>query len=318
MSPSSRHLVDPQLLPFLQSFPELKLSTETLPALRNMPVQFAPDMADLERTRVELCMISGPGGAPPVPIRIYEPISARTTRPAILHIHGGGFVMGSSALLEARLRFLCADLDCLIVSVDYRLAPETRYPGAIEDCYAALSWMWNQRGQRGIDDLRIGVMGESAGGGLAAALALLVRDRGEFFLAFQHLTYPMLDDRTCMKPDAESLFGEFIWTPQSNRFGWESLLGHEPGRSDVSAYAAPGRATNLANLPETFVAVGALDLFAEENLDYARRLMESGVAVELHVYPGAFHAFDLMPDACVSQQARRDSRNALARMISNR
>jgi triacylglycerol lipase len=205
----------------------------------------------------------------------------------------------------------------VVVSVDYRLAPETCFPGNIEDCYAALLWIFQHAAELDVDTLRIGVMGESAGGGLAAALALLARDRGELKLAFQHLIYPMLDDRTCMSSNLGPFVGEFVWTLASNRFGWTALLGVvRPGSERISPYAAPARAPDLTHLPRTFIATAALDLLLEENVDYGRRLIRAGVPVELHVYPGAFHGFDLHPSAAIAQAARRDSLAALARFLA--
>jgi triacylglycerol lipase len=170
-------------------------------------------------------------------------------------------------------------------------------------------------GALGVDPVNIGVMGESAGGGLAAALALLVRDRNELSLAFQHLIYPMIDDRTCIRPDPHPFAGEFVWHAHNNMFGWTALLGVAPGSADISPYAAAARATDLTGLPPTYIAVGALDLFLEENLDYARRLTRAGVPVELHVYPGAFHAFQFATAATVSKTAWLDSQRALERAL---
>ena len=212
-------------------------------------------------------------------------------------------------------RGLTHNLQCVIVSADYRLAPETSFPGNVEDAYAALAWAATKGAGHGIDPACIGVMGESAGGGLAAALALLARDRGEHRLAFQHLIYPMLDDRTCVLADPHPYAGEFIWTTASNHFGWKALLGQEPGAPDISPYAAPARAEDLAGLPPTYIGTAALDLFVEENLDYARRLLRAGVPLELHVYPGAFHAFNIVPGAKVAAAARRDSLEALRRSL---
>ena len=157
-------------------------------------------------------------------------------------------------------------------------------------------------------------MGESAGGGLAAALALLARDRGEYSIAFQHLIYPMLDDRTGTETP-HPYAGEYLWTPANNMFGWSALLSVAPGSAGVSPYAAAARAADLAGLPPAFIATGALDLFVEEDIEYARRLIRAGVPVELHVYPGAFHGFDLSPDARVAQEARRISVAALRRAL---
>jgi acetyl esterase/lipase len=199
--------------------------------------------------------------------------------------------------------------------VDYRLAPETPHPGPVEDCYAALKWLYTHADELGVDPKRIAIGGASAGGGLAAALGLLTRDRGEVPLVFQLLIYPMLDDRTVTTTDPHPYTGEFIWTAEANRFGWRSLLGQEPGGPDVSPYAAAARAESLAGLPSTFISVGALDLFLEEDIEYARRLIRAGVPTELHVYPGAYHGFNLTADAQVSQVAARDQLAALKRAL---
>jgi acetyl esterase/lipase len=315
---NTRHLVDPQLLPLLDAWPTVELSAEMLPALRDMPPRIAVNPADIARADMEIRKIPGPKGAPDVEVRIYRPHGVSDVLPAVLHIHGGGYVMGRAAMAEAGHRPLVADLRCCVVSVEYRLAPETAYPGAVEDCYAALRYICTNDRDLGIDTTHLGVMGESAGGGLAAALALLARDRREYKLAFQHLIYPMIDDRTCVAKDPHPHVGEFIWTPHNNHFGWASLLGKTPGSSDVSIYAAAARAQDLSGLPRTFIATGALDLFLEENLDYARRLMRVGVPVELHVYAGAFHGFQMALDADVTKRAARDSKAALARALSRK
>jgi len=177
--------------------------------------------------------------------------------------------------------------------------------------------VFSHAGDLQVDADRIGVMGESAGGGLAAALALMARDKCEFKLAFQHLIYPMLDDRTCVSSDPHPFVGQYVWNTLSNRFGWRSLLGQEPGGDDVSPYAAPARASDLSGLPPTFVGTAALDLFLEENLEWVRRLSRAGVPVELHVYPAAFHAFDVAPDAEVAVRARRESVDALRRALTS-
>jgi triacylglycerol lipase len=313
---NTRALVDSQLLSLLDTWPTVELSAEMLPTLRNAPPRIAVNPADIARADMEIRTIPGPKDAPDVEVRIYRPHGVSDVLPGVLHIHGGGYVMGRAAMMEAAHRPLVADLRCCVVSVEYRLAPETPYPGSVEDCYAALRYVCGNGRDLGIDASRLGVMGESAGGGLAAALALLVRDRREFKFAFQHLIYPMLDDRTCVTEDPHPHVGEFIWTPHNNRFGWASLLGKAPGSSDVSIYAAAARAQDLSDLPRTFIATGALDLFLEENIDYARRLMRAGVPVELHVYPGAFHGFNLAINADVTKRAARDSKAALARALA--
>jgi acetyl esterase/lipase len=186
-----------------------------------------------------------------------------------------------------------------------------------EDCYAALKWVYTHARDLGVDAARIAIGGESAGGGLTASLALLTRDRGEVPLVFQLLIYPMLDDRTGTLADPHPYTGEYIWTADSNRFGWKALLGQEPGGPDVSPYAAAARAQHLEGLPPAFIGVGTLDLFLEEDLEYARRLIRAGVPTELHVYPGAYHGFLLLvPGARVSQSFARDYLNALTRAFT--
>jgi len=312
---SSRHLVDPDLAPLLELFPTVAFSSDLLPMIRarDFPVESDPEVA--ERVAMETRAVPGPEGAPEVSVRIYTPREGEFLRPCILHIHGGGFVTGSAAMMDPIHRALALEVNCVIVSVDYRLAPESPFPGGIEDCYAALAWLFKEAPRLGVVSNRIGVMGESAGGGLAAALALLARDRGEYRLAFQHLIYPMLDDRTCVSTDPHPYAGEFIWTPHSNSFAWSALLNAPPGSPGMSMYAAPARAENLSGLPKTFISTGALDLFLEEDMEYARRLTRHGVPVEMHVYPGAYHAFELAVDARVAADAWRDSCNALRRAL---
>ena len=307
---SSRHLVDPDLVALLDAWPSVTITSENLDELRKreMPMPPAEDCGVDWQER----LIAGPRS--PVKLRIYRPRQARGPLGCIYHIHGGGFVGGNIAELEFLHRPLSSALDCVIVTVDYRLAPETRFPGNIEDCYSGLAWTFANAAELEIDDKRIGVMGESAGGGLAAALALLARDRGDYSLAFQHLIYPMLDDRTCVsKPHPYA--GEFIWHAINNRFGWTSLLGHEPGGADVSPYAAPARAATLDGLPPTFIATAALDLFVDEDIDYAVRLLRAGVPTELHVWPGAFHGFDILPGTRVADAARKASLDALRHFL---
>jgi acetyl esterase/lipase len=318
---TTRPLVDPELLAVLDVFPPLNLTREELPLIRSgfadMFAQMAaaapafPDIEVSERT------IPGPAGAPDVPVLVYIPKNAPRPLPALLWIHGGGYVIGSAAQDDLNVKAIVAAVGCAAVSVDYRLAPETPHPGPVEDCYAALKWLHANAGGLGVNPDRIAIGGASAGGGLAAGLGLLTRDRGEVPLAFQLLIYPMLDDRTVTTDNPHPYVGEFIWTPESNRFGWTALLNQEPGSPGVSPYAAAARAESLAGLPPTFISVGALDLFLEENLEYARRLMREGVPTELHVYPGAYHAFNLAAEAQATQAYTRDFTGALRRALQS-
>ena len=315
---NTRSLVDPQLLGLLDVWPQVKLTEDLLPVIRGADRIPMPELDEAAKA-VALTRRTAPGSAdsPDVDVLIYRPAAGEGPFSCIFHIHGGGYVIGSVDAQEAQHRAMVAQLGCIIVTVDYRLAPETVFPGAIEDCYAALAWTFANAADLGIDPARIGVMGESAGGGLAAALALLARDRGEHALAFQHLIYPMLDDRTVTHPDPHPYTGEFIWDAHNNHFGWAALLGQEPGSTRVSPYAAAARAEDLSGLPQTFISTGGLDLFLEEDLEYARRLMRAGVATELHVYPGGYHGFDFDPAAEVSARARRDSLAALFRFLKS-
>jgi len=306
----SRHLIDPELLPLLDAFPTVTITAENLATLRarDLPLPAVDDWGvDWEERAVD-------GPEAPISVRIYRPRAAKGRLGCIFHIHGGGFVGGSVAEVEFLHRPLAAELECAIISVDYRIAPETRFPGNIKDCYSALAWTFEHAEELRVDRSRIGLMGESAGGGLCAALALMARDRGEVALAFQHLIYPMLDDRTCVsEPNPYS--GEFVWHAHNNLFGWTALLGEEPGGPGVSPYASPARASDLSKLPPTFIGTAALDLFVDENIEFARRLNRSGVPTELHVWPGAFHGFDLLPGPAVADAARRTSLDALKRFL---
>lgn len=314
---TTRPLVDPELLPLLDVFPHFDFSLEQLPEIR---AQFkamadATPPAPQEGVVVTESKVPGPAGAPELRVLIYTPPGNAARRPALLHIHGGGYVIGAPEMDDARNQALAKELGLVIVSVDYRLPPEAPFPAPVEDCYAALRWLFDHADTLGVDATRIGIYGESAGGGLSAALALLARDRKEVAIAFQLLIYPMLDDRTCVAaPNPHT--GEFIWPHAANHFGWSCLLGQAPGSEGVSAYAAAARAESLAGLPPTFIGVGALDLFLEENIAYAQRLMQAGVATELHVYPAAYHGFEMfLPEAAVSRQFERDLRSALAKAL---
>ncbi len=314
---NTRHLVDPELVAILDTFPAIELTAETLAQVRammdEMRSQMAPNLPVFPDIAVSERYVPGPEGAPDVRVLIYQPTTVQTPLPVLFWIHGGGYVIGSADQEDISVKSIVSAVGCAAVSVDYRLAPETPHPGPVEDCYAALKWLYTHAGELGVDATRIAIGGGSAGGGLAAALGLLARDRGEVPLVFQLLIFPMLDDRTVTLAEPHPYVGEFLWTPEANRFGWTALLGQEPGGPNISPYAAAARAEHLEGLPPTFINVGALDLFLEEDLEYARRLMRAGVPTELHVYPGAFHGFNMVADAKVSQSAVRDQLDALRR-----
>ncbi|HET8910073.1 MAG TPA: alpha/beta hydrolase [Ktedonobacteraceae bacterium] len=318
---TTRHLVDPELTAILDQIPASALTAETLGptraqaklAVAAMLSQASANFPQFSTISVSERFVPGPEGAPEVRVLVYQPTSVQGPLPVLLWLHGGGYIMGSADAEDLLVKGIVSAIGCAAISVDYRLAPETPYPGPVEDCYAALKWLATHADELAIDPKRIAVGGSSAGGGLAAALALLTRDRGEFSLAFQLLLAPMLDDRTCTLENPHPYTGEFIWTPETNRFGWTSLLGQEPGGPDISPYAAAARAENLEGLPAAFINVGSIDLFMEEDLEYARRLTRAGVPTELHVYPGAYHGFRMVPTAQVTQTAERDQLAALKR-----
>ena len=314
---SSAHLLEPDLRDFFLTMPPLELARDSLPAIREAREAMAAEQMPPLPPEVSIVQEYAPGrdGHPDVRMKIYRTPSDRKDRPAILHLHGGGYVLGSPESMAPQCCAWAKGMDAVVIAPAYRLAPETRFPGNVEDAYAALAWVYENAGQFGIDTSKIAVAGESAGGGLAAGLSLLVRDRKEFNFCFQYLIFPMLDDRTTIRADLSPNFGEFVWDRAKNRFGWAALLGGEPGGHEVSPYAAAARADDLSGLPPAFLSTGALDLFTEENLDYARRLMAAGVPVELHVYPGAPHGFMWVPDARVTKQFARDAWDGLARGI---
>ncbi|MEU0569625.1 alpha/beta hydrolase [Nonomuraea sp. NPDC005983] len=252
---------------------------------------------------IEDRQVAGPRGEPDVRVRIYRPPGASEGAPGLYWIHGGGMVVGAPEFDDALVAGYAEQLGTVVVSVDYRLAPEHPDPAPVEDCYAGLVWTAGNAAELGIDLGRLAIGGMSAGGGLAAGTALLARDRGGPALAFQLLVCPMLDDRNST-PSSHEFAEAVTWNRAANLFGWTALLGDRIGGGDVSPYAAPARAADLSRLPPAFVDVGELEVFRDECVDYAQRLVQAGVSTEFHLYPGAFHGFDvLMPDAELSRRA---------------
>ena len=314
---STLDLVDPELRDALDQRPKLRLSPDILPKSRAFVLQAsaAEVKPNLPHIAVDEVRVKSQFDAPTIRVLTYRPVAAEGLSPAILHVHGGGFVMGAPEMKDVENRILASELKCAIFSVDYRLAPEAPYPAALQDIHSVLVWLHANAEALGVDASRIGIKGESGGGGVAAGAVLYARDQKGPPLAFQHLIYPMIDDRTAIRKDLNPNVGEFVWTQEHNLFGWRSLLGTDPGAQDVTPYAAAARAENLAGLPPTFIAVGSLDLFLEENITYAERLSRARVPVEFHLYPGAYHGFQFAAQARVSRQAEQDSRNALRRFL---
>ena len=293
-------ILDDEIAPALAAAPVgFTLSTEVLPAMRAARGEMfaAIELSDaVERTDHVV------SDDPRVVVRVHRPKGIDGPLPCVYSIHGGGYVLGSYDMDDAKFDRQCVHFPCVGVSVEYRLAPETAYPGPLDDCYAGLRWTHEHAEELGIAPDRIGISGVSAGGGLAAALALLARDRGEVPVAFQLLECPMIDDR--QTTSSSRLDGLPIWSREANEFGWRSYLGDLYG-ADVPAYAAASRATDLAGLPPALVIVGGADGFRDEDIEYALRLNQAGVPTELHVLPGAPHGVQMFTDSVVARRWNR-------------
>ena len=286
------------------------LSDATVAAMRAQTAAApAPALSDeVERTDHEL---DGRNG---VWLRVHRPTGMAGPLPCIYWLHGGGLIGGDKSQEDLRFDRWCPELGIVGVAIDYRLAPEHPYPTPLEDCYAGLEWITEHSAEIGVDASRLGIGGSSAGGGLAAGLALLARDRSGPALQFQLLVYPMIDDRA---QTVSSQWLDPVWPPSANRYGWSSYLGDAMGTDGVEPYAAPARAKDLAGLPPTLITVGALDAFSDEDIDFAVRLRHAGVPVELHVYPGAPHGFDsLMPGTRVARKMRADMTDWLVHQLA--
>lgn len=249
-------------------------------------------------------------------VRLYRPAGLPSPAPVLFWIHGGGMVLGSVANDDDYCISQASHVNIAVASVEYRLAPEHPFPVPVEDSYAGLRWLSQHASDLGLDSERIAVGGASAGGGIAAGVVLVARDRGEVPVCYQFLVYPMLDDRNAT-PSAEATTDPRLWNREANRLGWAAYLSGRAGAEDISPYAAPARAIDLAGLPPAYINVGELDLFLDEDISYAQRLLQAGVPVELHVYPGAFHGSDnQVSRSMLSRRWKADERAALDRALN--
>jgi acetyl esterase/lipase len=247
--------------------------------LAAMPVSENPNVTTEDRS------VPGPDGEPDISVRIYRPAGATSTLPGIYYIHGGGMVLGTVAGEDPAATRLCEQVGAVVVSVEYRLAPEHPHPAPVEDCYAGLIWMTKAVAELGVDPERIAIYGASAGGGLTIAAAMMARDRGGPTLRFMMPIYPMIDDRN-ETPSSQEITDIGIWDRAGNIEAWGWYLGGKP----ADQYAAPARAEDVSGLPPAFIDVGTVDLFRDEDVAFAQRLMQAGVPCELHVHPGSYHA----------------------------
>ncbi|MEU1183164.1 alpha/beta hydrolase [Streptomyces sp. NPDC005820] len=311
---------DPELAPELEAIGAWlppTITPDMIGAGRRTDGPFAPptneELACDGLFEVEERSVPGPPGAPEVPLLICRPSSESEPRPVVYTIHGGGMVAGSHRL--GMPLDWAEELGLVVVSVDYRLAPEHPHPAPVEDCYAGLLWTAEHAKEIGGDPDRVVLAGGSAGGGLAAAVALLARDRNGPRAIGQVLMCPMLDDRNDT-PSAHQMAGLGVWDRTSNETGWGALLGEARGTADVSPYAAPARAEDLSGLPPAFIDVGSAETFRDEDVAYADRIWQAGGIAELHVWPGGFHGFDgMVPQAALSQDARAARLRWLRRLL---
>jgi acetyl esterase/lipase len=270
-------------------------------AIEGLPGMEVPDLTAAGAVQVEERTVPGPEGAPDITLLVLRPAVGEGPWPAIYHMHGGGMVLGDRRMGVEMLLPHIVEIGAVVLSVEYRLAPEHPDPAPVEDCYAGLAWAAKHAEELSVDASRIMTAGSSAGGGLAAGTALLARDRGFPGLTHQVLMSPMLDDRF-ETASSQMLDGEGTWDRNHNLLGWSALLGDRRGGPDVSPYAAPARAENLSGLPKTYIDVGSVESFRDEAIIYAQRLSEAGVSVDFHMWGGGFHEFQgLAPHAALTQ-----------------
>ncbi|MEP7134779.1 MAG: alpha/beta hydrolase [Chloroflexota bacterium] len=283
--------IHPELQQAARQTPKFLFSAKNL-WLTALLIRLTPSPKALEGILVENVFIAGQDDRTKIRVRVYKPKSMSAPTPVLIWLHGGGYVMGKPEMDDRSCADYVRELGITVVSVDYRCAPKHPFPAGLDDCYSALQWVVSHAQEIGVDTYRIAVGGNSAGGGLAAALAQLAHDRQAIKLIFQLLVYPMLDDRTVLRAEIDDS-QNITWNQKSNRFGWESYLGKECGVADVPAYSVPARRADLSGLPPAWIGVGTLDVFHDEDVAYAQRLKECGIACELDVIPGAFHGFDV-------------------------
>jgi acetyl esterase len=306
---------DPELLPFIEMLPAPRATPLPVEQSRRQMAEMVRTLAgDVDMSGVQFREDTVPGPDGPLPVRIFVP-DVRKTRGAIYDIHGGGFTVGTAETDDAANVAMARELGAVVVSIDYRLAPEHPFPAPLEDCYAGLRWLVDNAGAFDVDADNIAIYGISAGGGLCAALALLARDRGGPAIAFQYLGVPELDDRletTSMRTFTDTP----LWNLPAAEHSWDCYLGEgKRGGTDVSPYAAPARATDLAGLPPAYVSAMHFDPLRDEDIAYAQALLAAGITVELHLFPGTFHGSMLAATAAVSKRETAEALAVLRRVL---
>jgi acetyl esterase/lipase len=305
---------DPELAPWISMLPDLDftdiavLRSADEAMLEHLPTYDPPVPVTVRDVVVP--------GEPDVPVRVYAPADQGGPLPGLLYIHGGGFILGNVAMFDGDATRIAAEVGAVVVSVEYRLAPENPFPAGLDDCYAALLWTAKSATELGIDQARLAVGGDSAGGGLAAAVALLARDRGGPELCFQYLGIPELDDRLDT-PSMTAYHDTPLWHRPAAEFSWDSYLGGQGvrGTAGVSPYAAPARAEDLSGLPPTFVNTCQFDPLRDEGIAYAQRLAQANVPTELVLYPGTFHGSGMIAQSAITRRIIADQLAALRRAL---
>lgn len=306
--------IRPELQPSAKMSPRVDYNTRNI-WLFNLLTRLIPPSKALKGLHVENIIIPRKDGSKKLRLRVYGPGSVEAPMPVLLWMHGGGYVMGRPEQDDGSCAQYVRELGMKVVSVDYRCAPKHPFPAALDDCHSALKWVFTHPRELNIDPGRIAIGGNSAGGGLAAALAQLLHDQKEIEPVFQLLVYPMLDDRTALRADIDDR-NNVTWTQKSNRFGWESYLGQACGAENVPAYSVPARRADLSGLPPAWIGVGSLDIFHDEDVAYAQRLRDCGVECEIDIVPGAFHGFDVFDAQIpVVQEFRRSQIAALRKHL---